>query len=79
MRSTVIITRRGEGYISSVTDKFGRGHTEAYCGRLPYEAASKAAQCMIDYAQSNPEGGDLMAPPEVFELVPRHLQSITTK
>ena len=31
---------------------------------------------MIEYAQANPEGGDLMAPPEVLELVPAHLRSI---
>jgi len=79
MRSTVIITRRGEGYISSVTGMFGGGHTGGHCGLTPYDAAASAAQYMIDYAQSNPDGGDLMAPPEVFELVPEHLRSIAAK
>lgn len=76
MRSTVIITKRGEGYISSVSGRFGGGHQGARAGLTTYDAASKAAQYMIEYAQSNPEGGDLMAPPEVLDLVPVHLRSI---
>jgi len=31
---------------------------------------------MIEYAQQSPEGGDLMAPPEVIDLVPGHLRSV---
>lgn len=79
MRSTIIITRRGEGYISSVSGKFGGGHSGGNCGLTPYEAAAKAAQHMIEYAQSNPEGGDLMAPAEVMDLVPAHLHNIAGK
>ena len=79
MRSTIIISKRGAGYISSVSGKFGDGHTGARCGLIPYDAAAKAAQYMIEYAQSNPEGGNLMAPPEVMELVPVHLRSIAAK
>lgn len=79
MRSTVIISKRGEGYISSVSGKFGGGHHGARCGLTPYDAAAKAAQYMIEYAQSNPEGGDLMAPPEVLELVPEHLRSVAAQ
>ena len=40
------------------------------------EAAASAAKLMIEYAASNPEGGELMAPPEVMALVPEHLQKI---
>lgn len=76
MRTTVIIAKRGEGYISTVSGKFGGGHTGARCGLTPYDAAAKAAQYMLEYAQTNQEGGDLMAPPEVLELVPLHLRSI---
>lgn len=79
MRSTIIINKRGEGYVSSVHGKFGGGHTGARCGLTPYDAAAKAAQYMIEYAQSNPEGGDLMAPPEVLDLVPEHLRTIAPK
>lgn len=76
MRSTVIISKRGEGYIASVSGKFGGGFQGARCGLTPFEAAAKAAEWMISYSQTNPEGGDLMAPPEVLELVPEHLRSI---
>jgi hypothetical protein len=31
---------------------------------------------MLRYAAANPEGGDLMAPPEVMEMVPEHLRSV---
>jgi hypothetical protein len=79
MRSTIIITKRGEGYISTVSGKFGGGHSGARAGLTPYEAASRAAQLVIEYSQSNDEGGDLMAPPEVLELVPVHLRSIPAK
>lgn len=76
MRTTVIIAKRGEGYISTVSGKFGGGHQGARAGLTPFEAAAAAARYMIEYAQSNPEGGDLMAPPEVLEQVPEHLRSI---
>ena len=76
MRTSVIITKRGEGYISTVSGKFGGGHSGARCGLTPYDAAARAAQLMIEYAQSNPEGGDLMAPPEVLDLVPEHLRAL---
>lgn len=76
MRSTVIISKRGEGYIATVSGRFGGGFNGARCGLTPFDAATKAAEWMIQYSQSNPDGGDLMAPPEVIELVPEHLRSI---
>ena len=76
MRTTVVITKRGAGYISTVSGQFGGGHQGARAGLTAYDAAAKAARYMIEYAQSNPGGGDLMAPPEVLELVPEHLRSI---
>lgn len=79
MRTTIIISKRGDGYISTVSGRFGGGHQGARAGLTPYDAAAKAAQYMIEYAQSNPEGGDLMAPPEVLDLVPAHLRSIDAK
>ena len=79
MRSTVIITKRGEGYISTVSGRFGGGHIGARAGLTAYDAAATAARYMIEYAQSNPEGGELMAPPEVLDLVPEHLRSIAAR
>jgi hypothetical protein len=79
MRTTVILTKRGEGYISQVSGQFGGGHSGSRAGLTPYDAAARAAKLMLEYAQSNPEGGDLMAPPEVLELVPEHLRSIPAR
>ena len=77
MRTTVIISKRGPGYVSTVSaGRSGGGHQGSRAGLVPYEAAATAARYMIEYAKSNPEGGDLMAPPEVMEHVPEHLRSI---
>ena len=79
MKSTVIISKRGEGYIATVSGKFGGGFQGARCGLTPFEAAAKAAEWMISYGQSNSEGCNLMAPPEVMDLVPEHLHSIAAR
>jgi len=79
MRSTIIIERRGAGYIATVSGKFGGGYQGARCGLTAEEAARFAAREMIRYSQSNSEGGDLMAPPEVLALVPGHLHSIAAR
>lgn len=79
MRTTVIITKRGEGYTSTVSGQHGGGHQGARCGITTYDAAAAAARWMLEYAQGNPDGGDLMAPPEVLELVPEHLRSIAAR
>jgi len=79
MRTTVIITKRGDGYISTVSGKFGGGHQGRRAGLTPQDASASAARYMIEYAQSNPEGGDLMAPPEVLDLIPAHLRSIMAR
>jgi hypothetical protein len=79
MRSVIIITKRGPGYISDVSGQFGGGHKGARCGLMPYEAAARAARLMIEYGIGTPEGADLMAPPEVMEFVPEHLRSIPAK
>lgn len=76
MRTTVIISKRGEGYVSTVAGKYGGGHQGARCGLTPHEAAASAAKYMLEYACENVEGGDLMAPPEVLELVPTHLRKL---
>ena len=79
MRTTVIIQKRGAGYISTVQGQFGGGHSGARAGLTAFDAACRAAKLMIEYAQSNPEGGNLMAPPEVLELVPSHLLSVPAR
>lgn len=79
MRTTVIIEKRGEGYISTVSGRFGGGHSGARAGLTAEDAARRAAKLMLEYAQGNPDGGDLMAPSEVLERVPEHLRSIAAK
>ena len=76
MRTTIIIRKRGEGYIADVSGRSGSRLRGSRCGLTPYEAATNAARWMIEHAQGNPEGGDLMAPPEVLEHVPEHLRCI---
>lgn len=76
MKSTVIITRRGAGYISTVSGQFGGGHQGAKCGLTAHEAATHAAGLMLRYGATNPEGASLMAPDEVMALVPEHLREI---
>lgn len=79
MRTTVIIERRGDGYISTVSGRFGGGHMGARAGLDDEAAAATAARLMVQYAQSNPEGGDLVAPEAVRNLVPNHLWSVASK
>ena len=76
MKSTVIITKRGPGYISTVAGRFGDAHMGARCGLTPQEAAAHAAGMMLRYSANNPEGGSLMAPDEVMARVPEHLREI---
>ena len=76
MRSTVIISRRGAGYISTVSGRFGGGHQGARCGLTPPEAATNAEVLMLRYGATNPEGASLMAPEEVLALIPRQVHSL---
>ena len=79
MRSTVIITKRGAGYIAQASGAFGGGFRGVRCGLTPEQAAARAAGWMCDYAQTNKEGGDLMAPTEVLALVPEHLRCVPAR
>lgn len=76
MRSTVIIEFKNTGYRATVQGRFGGGYQNAPAGEFPEEAAAFAAREMIRYSQSNPEGGALLAPPEVMALVPKHLHNL---
>ena len=76
MKSTVIIYKRGQGYVMDCHGQHGGGHQGSRAGLTPQEAAVSAARAMMKYAATNREGGTLMAPPEVLELVPAHLHDI---
>lgn len=79
MRSTIIVERKGEVYRGTVQGRYGGGYSNAVYGKTPDEAAGKAAAEMVRYGQSNPEGGSLVAPPEVMALVPEHLREVDGK
>jgi len=76
MKTTVIIIKRGKGYVRTARNQFGGGHQGDRCGLTPYDAAARAAELMLQHAATNPEGGILMAPDEVKALVPEHLHEI---
>lgn len=76
MRSTVIIEYKTNSYRATVQGRFGGGYRNANAGATPEDAAAFAAREMIGYSQGNPDGGSLLAPPEVMILVPAHLYSI---
>lgn len=75
MKTTVIISKSRDTYTADLVGRFGGGHS-GKAGMTSFDAAAMAARYMLRYAQTNPEGGELMAPPEVLEHVPRHLWSI---
>ena len=62
MRATVIIDKRANHYVATVSGKFGGGFMGAHVGTTPEQAAGFAARQMVRYACSNSEGGDLVAP-----------------
>ena len=77
MKTTIIVKKRGEGYIATVhTHPVVATITGARIGVTPYDAATRASELMLRYAAPNVEGGVLMAPPEVLDLVPQHLRRI---
>ena len=76
MKTTVIIYQRGAGYVMDHNDQSGATKQGARVGLTPEDAALSAARAMMRLALDNPDGGSLMAPPEVLELVPKHLREI---
>ena len=76
MRTLIIIMKRGAGYVVSASDQSGPRQIMVRCGLTPYDAAARATVLMMEHGRNNPEGGDIMAPPEVMEFVPEHLRSI---
>lgn len=75
MRTLVIVQPRGAGYIASIQAPAYDVHG-VRIGVTAFAAAVKAAQLMIDHAQTNAAGGDLLAPEEVRDLVPTYLREI---
>jgi hypothetical protein len=76
MRSTVVIYKRYPGYAADYSGRNGDSAHGIKAGLNSHDAATTAARLMLQYAVPNPEGGDLVAPQEVLDLVPEHLKSI---
>lgn len=77
MRTTIIIERRHENHHHiTVAGQFGGGYQRHLTDYDNERLAALASSEMLKYAQSNPGGGDLVAPDGVIALVPRHLRSI---
>jgi hypothetical protein len=76
MRTTVIIAKRANSFISTVSGQHGEGHSEQPAGNSIEEAATTAEKLMNEYAINNPEGGDLIAPEKLRILVPEHLRIV---
>lgn len=74
MRATVIVKRRGAGYVATVASSEEGAPNGARIGITPSEAAASAAELMMRWCRA--PGGDLMAPPEVLALVPDHLRAM---
>jgi len=71
MRSQIIITkaRNGHGYWADVRGKFGGGYSGATAGETPEAAGLFALREAARFIDSNPEGGDIIAPPEVQDAM----------
>lgn len=77
MRSTIIVRKLASGQlVMDVIGRYGGGGRGSALRGEPHEIAAIVASAAVDYCQSNPEGGDVMAPPEIMELIPEHLRSV---
>lgn len=76
IKSTVIIYKRGEGYVMDTHNGITTGAQGARAGLTAHDAAISAARAILKYTADNPLGGSLVAPPEVMALVPAHLHDI---
>lgn len=76
MRSTIIVYARGAGYVADVAGEHGGGPRGLRIGLTAQDAAIYTSRLMLQYAANNPEGGELVAPDEIRDLVPEHLRSI---
>lgn len=76
VRTTVIVKKRGAGYVATVAGPDDGAPNGARIGLAPSEAAASAAELMMRWCRET--GGDLLAPPEVLELVPPHLRIVAT-
>jgi hypothetical protein len=73
--SIITVYKSGGGYRVTVAGRFGGGFATTRSGD-PAEVAPFVAAQMQRYAQTNPHGGSLVAPPEIANLIPANLREV---
>ncbi len=78
-RTIVVVRQRRTRYYVAMAHPHNppQSHAYQFAGNTPYDAAVMAADKMMQYARYNPNGGDLMAPADVLELIPLQLHHVT--
>ena len=79
MRTTVVIHLGDDGFMATANDQHGVAFELPKAGLTPADAAATAAALMVKFAVNNPDGGEVMAIPEVLALIPEHLRSVDGK
>lgn len=83
MKTTVIVRLDEEfnppSWVVSATNELGMVEKVTIIGNKPFDAAAVAAEMMGKYAMGKPQGGEVMAPEEVLNLIPEHLRKVTGK
>ncbi len=74
-RAMVIVHESAGGYRVHVAGRFGGGFATTRPGS-PADVAPFVAAQMLRYASTNPHGGQLIAPPEIADLIPENLRAI---
>ena len=72
MKATLIIEKRGAGYILDLFSDRATKRGER-CGLTPHAAATSASRYL---AQLTYSGAAVVAPPDVVEHIPEHLRNI---
>jgi hypothetical protein len=68
MRTKITITKLPTGYLMDYAGRFGGGGS-MIAGKTPEDAAGKLRWAIDRYVDTNPEGGDYHAPPEVLDAL----------
>lgn len=75
MKTTVIVYERGLGFVADISAPTTTINGKRI-GTTPDGAAAQASRLMVQHAQRNPWGGELVAPDAVMERVPKRLRVI---
>lgn len=78
MRTVISVSKcpRTLEYEIDIATRGGRPLKGLRAGRTPGEAAARAASYAICHCLENPQGGDIVAPSYILELIPEHLRNV---